>query len=292
MGFDAASGCHQPAAQLSMNSAECVQAGQLEEGLSALQAEIRKKPEDLKLRVFLFQLNCVLGRFEKALTQLQVVAGLNAESMLLAQIFRPVIACEMLRKEVFAGRRTPVIFGEPMEWIGSIVQANSLIAQGQFKAAAELRAKAFEAAPASEGTINGEACQWIADADSRLGPVLEVILEGRYYWIPFCRIHKIETDKPEDLRDLVWLRARFSWTNGGTALGHIPTRYPGTEEQSDGPLRLARKTEWQQHDGETFLGLGQRVLATDGNEYPLLECRSIELTLQPQQDQAKIAAHV
>jgi type VI secretion system protein ImpE len=274
-----------------MNSAEFVQAGRLEEGLSALQAEIRKKPEDQKLRVFLFQLNCVLGRLDKALTQLQVVASFNAESMLLAQIFHPIIACEMLRREVFAGGRTPVIFGEPAEWIGLIVQANNLIAQGEFKAAAELREKAFEAAPASEGAINGEAFQWIADADSRLGPVLEAVVEGKYYWIPFCRIHKIETDKPEDLRDLVWLRARFAWTNGGTALGHIPTRYPGTEEQSDGPMRLARKTEWQQRDGETFLGLGQRVLATDGNEYPLLECRTIELTLQPQQEQATIPVH-
>ncbi len=275
-----------------MNSAEFVQAGQLEEGLSALQAEIRKKPEDLKLRVFLFQLNCVLGRFDKALTQLQVVAGLNAESMLLAQIFRPIIACEMLRKEVFAGKRTPVIFGEPAEWLGLLVQANSLSAQSEFKAAAELRDRAFEAAPTSEGTINGEPFQWIADADSRLGPVLEVVMEGKYFWVPFSRIHKIETDKPEDLRDLVWLRARFTWSNGGTALGHIPTRYPGTEELKDGPMRLARKTEWQQRDGETFLGLGQRVLATDGNEYPLLECRTIELTLQPQPEQAKLPVHV
>ena len=274
-----------------MNSAEFVQAGRLEEGLLALQAEIRQKPEDPKLRVFLFQFNCVLGRFDKALTQLQVVASLNAESMLLAQIFRPIIACEMLRREVFAGGRTPVIFGEPMEWIGWLVQANHLVGQGEFKAASELRAKAFEAAPASEGTINGEPFQWITDADSRLGPVLEAILEGKYYWIPFCRIHRIETDKPEDLRDLVWLRARFAWTNGGTALGHIPTRYPGTEELSDGPMRLARKTEWQQRDGETFLGLGQRVLATDGNEYPLLECRNIELTLKPQPDQEKIPVH-
>jgi len=274
-----------------MNSAEFVQAGQLEEGLSALQAEIRKKPEDQKLRIFLFQLNCVLGRLDKALTQLQVVASLNAESMLLAQIFRPVIACEMLRREVFAGGRTPVIFGEPAEWIGLIVQANNLISQGEFKAAAELRDRAFEAAPASAGTINGESFQWIADADSRLGPVLEAVVEGKYYWIPFCRIHKIETDKPEDLRDLVWLRARFAWTNGGTALGHIPTRYPGTEELSDGPMRLARKTEWQQRDGETFLGLGQRVLATDGHEYPLLECRTLELTLQPQQEEAKVPVH-
>jgi type VI secretion system protein ImpE len=260
-----------------MNSAELAQAGRLEEALSVLQNEIREKPEDSRLRIFLFQLNCVLGRLDKALTQLQVIAELNAETMLLAQIFRPVIACELLRREVFAAKRTPIIFGEPAEWVGLLMQASELAARGEFAASAELRGKAFEAAPASAGKINGEPFEWIADADSRLGPVLEVIMEGKYYWVPFCRIQKIECGKPSDMRDLVWLPAQFTWTNGGTVPGHIPARYTGTEDSTDDFLRLARKTEWQQRPGETYLGLGQRVLATDTKEYPLLECRSVEL---------------
>ena len=63
------------------------------------------------------------GKWEKALTQLNVLADMDAESMLLAQIFRPVLDCETLRTEVFAGKRTPLIFGEPEEWIGWLVQA-------------------------------------------------------------------------------------------------------------------------------------------------------------------------
>ena len=261
-----------------MNSAELVQAGRLEEGLSALQTEIRDKPEDTRLRIFLFQLDCVLGRLDKALTQLQVIANLNADTMLLAQIFRPVIACELLRREVFAGKRTPIIFGEPAEWLGLLIHANELAACGEFGAAAESRGKAFDAAPASAGKINGEPFEWIADSDSRLGPVLEAIIDGKYYWIPFCRIQKITTENPSDMRDLVWLPAQFTWTNGGTAPGHIPARYAGTEDSPDDSLRLARKTDWQQRPGETYLGLGQRVLATNANEYPLLGCRSLELT--------------
>jgi type VI secretion system protein ImpE len=260
-----------------MNSAELVQAGRLEDGLSALQAEIRSRPEDLRLRVFLFQLDCVLGRLDKALSQLQVIASLNAETMLLAQIFRPVIACELLRREVFAGKRTPLIFGEPMEWMGSLVQANSLAARGEFAAADESRARAFAAAPASSGAVNGEPFEWIADADSRLGPMLEAIIDGKYYWVPFARLRRFEMEKPSDLRDLVWMPARLTWTNGGAAPAHLPVRYPGTEESSDGPLRLGRKTEWRQPSGGTSLGLGQRVLATDAGEYPLLGCRSIEV---------------
>jgi type VI secretion system protein ImpE len=260
-----------------MNSAEFVQAGRLEEGLSALQAEIRSKPEDTRLRVFLFQLNCALGRLQKALDQLQVLASLNAETMLMAQIFRPVIACEMLRAEVFQGRRSPLIFGEPAEWVGLLLRANELVAKGEFSAAADCRARAFDAAPASSGKVNGEACEWIADADSRLGPVMELIFDGKYYWVPFCRIQKVEAAAPSDLRDLVWLPAQVTWTNGGSVFAHIPVRYPGTENSTDDSLRLSRRTDWQQKPGDTFIGSGQRVLATDANEYPLLSCRSIEL---------------
>ena len=261
-----------------MTAAELVHAGQLEAGLKALQVEIRNKPEDVRLRAFLFQLNCVLGRLDKALTQLQVIASLNAETMLLAQIFRPVITCEMLRREVFAGRRTALIFGEPAEWMGLLVQADGLVARGEFEAAAQHRNQAFEAAPASAGKIDGEPFEWIADADSRLGPMLEAFVDGKYYWIPFCRIQKIETEKPSDLRDLVWLPAQFTWTNGGATVGHIPVRYVGTEDSSDDALKLSRKTDWQSQPGATFLGLGQRILATDGNEHPILGCRRIEFT--------------
>ena len=94
---------------------------------------------------------------------------------------------------------------------------------------------------------------------------------------PLCRVRKIETEKPSDLRDLVWLPAQFTWTNGGAVPGHIPARYPGTENSPDGKLRLGRGTDWKQEDGETFIGLGQRILATDAKESPVLECRSLEL---------------
>ena len=160
-----------------MTAAELVRAGFLDEALPALQTEIRNKPEDSRLRIFLFQLNCLLGRMDKALTQLQVIASLDAESMLMAQIFRPVITCELLRREVSAGKRTPLLFGEPLDWVGLLVRANELIAQGEFLAAAELRNQAFDAAPASTGQINGEPFQWLADADSRFGPMLEAFIE-------------------------------------------------------------------------------------------------------------------
>jgi type VI secretion system protein ImpE len=260
-----------------MTAPELIRLGRLSEGLTALQGEIRKNAADPKLRVCLFQLDCVLGRWEHALNQLQVLASLNAETMLLAQIFRPIIACEVLRAEVFEGKRTPLIFGEPAEWMGWLVQSGAMVAEGRFEAAAELRNKAFEAAPATPGTTDGHAFEWIADADSRMGPMLEVILEGKYYWVPFCRVAKIVIEKPSDLRDLVWIPAHFTWTNGGAVSAHIPVRYSGTEKVEDDGLRLSRKTDWKELGPDCQVGLGQRLLATDAGEYPVLECRTIEL---------------
>ena len=260
-----------------MNAQELIKAGQLNEALAALQNEIRANAADPRLRVFLFQLQCVFGNWEKAITQLKVLADLNPETYMLARIFGPVVHCEVFRGEVFQGKRMPIVFCEPMEWMGPLLRANEHIGRGEFAAAAALREQAFDAAPATSGKLNEQAFEWIADADSRLGPVLEVILDEKYYWIPFCRIKKIVMEKPTDLRDLVWKPAVFVWANGGEASGHIPTRYPGTEASTDNQLRLARKTEWVEREGGSCLGVGQRILATDSQELPLLECQTVEL---------------
>ena len=244
--------------------------------MTVLQEAVRKNAADPRLRVFLFQILSVMGQWKRALNQLDVLAGMGSDHMMLARIFQPVVQCEVFRGEIFAGKRTPIVFGEPAPWMGWLVQANELLAQGKFGAARELRDKAFEEAPASAGKLNGKPFEWIADADIRLGPMLEAVVEGRYYWIPFCRIKLIHFEPPTDLRDLVWVPAQFIWVNGGEAAGHIPTRYPTTESAGDDLLRLARKTEWIEREEGFSMGLGQRILTTDSEEYPLLECRTVE----------------
>jgi len=269
-----------------MTAEELIRVGQLEDALAALHQEIRGKPADARLRIFLFQLLSVLGRWEKALTQLNVLRDLDADGVMLAQIFTPAVQCEMLRADVFAGRRSPLIFGEPAEWIGLMAQANQLLAQGKIEAAAELRNQAFDAAPQTAGKINDRPFEWIADADSRLGPLLEIMLDGKYYWAPFSRIKSMAVEPPGDLRNLVWIPAHFVWTNGGTSSGLIPTRYPGSEAAGDSGFSMARKTEWRELAGDTYIGLGQRQFATDEGEYPLLDIKLVEFTTAPAQESA------
>ena len=264
-----------------MEAREHLQAGRLPEALASLQEAIRKVPADPGLRIFLFELCSVLGEWEKATRQLEILAELDADGLVLSRMFQPIIQSELVRAKVFAGTDTPLIFGEPEPWMSSLVQANYLLATGQAAAARPLRDEAFAAAPASAGAIGDQPFAWLADADSRLGPMLEVFLERKYFWVPFSRIASIEMEPPESLRDILWVNAQFTWINGGAASGHIPTRYSGTESSQDHALRLSRKTEWLDRGEDLFAGLGQRMLSSDQSDHPLLEIRRIAFEHEP-----------
>jgi type VI secretion system protein ImpE len=262
-----------------MIAEERLREGHLADSLTQLQIQVRNEPAQARHRVFLFQLLSVMGIWDRALTQLNVAGELDAAALPMVQTYRDAPQCEVLRHEVFEGRRTPLIFGEPLPWLASLVDALRLEAEGDAEAAAALRAQALDQAPATSGTLNGEVFDWIADADTRLGPTLEVILNGRYFWVPFSRIRKIEIEAPSDLRDRVWMPAIFTWANDGQAFGLIPARYAGTLSQKDDALSLARKTEWIDTGADSH-PVGQRILTTDVSEYALFDIRMIELNVE------------
>lgn len=260
-----------------MIAEQSLRQGALNDTLTQLQDEVRKHPADAKRRIFLFQLYCVLGEWQKALNQLNVVREMDAETLPMAQTYQEAIQCEALRKQVFAGERTPLFFGEPEPWLALMVEALKLAARNEHDKAGDLHARALEQAPATGGRVDGVGFSWLMDADPRLGPILEAVINGRYYWIPLYHIRLIELEKPADLRDLIWLPANFTWVNGGQTVGLIPVRYPGSEQSADDAIRMARKTEWEAVTDAIQLGLGQRLLATDIDDYALLDVRKIEL---------------
>lgn len=245
--------------------------------LNHLQQAVRAKPGDPKLRVFLFQLLAVMGQWERALNQLNVAAGLDPAALAMAQMYREAVRCEVLRAQVFEGKKSPMIFGEPEQWVALLIESLLLRGQGKTGEANKLRIRALEEAAASTGTLDGEPFEWIADADSRLGPVCEAIVNGRYYWVPFSRLAKIALEPPEDLRDVVWMPAHFQFDNGGESVALIPSRYPGSETSDDGLIVLARKTVWSEAAPDTYYGSGQRLFATNRGEIPLMDIREIVL---------------
>jgi type VI secretion system protein ImpE len=219
----------------------------------------------------------VLGEWDRALNQLNVASSLDPSALAMAQIYGDAVRCEAIRDEVFAGRKSPVVFGEPDRWLALLIESRLRAGRGDHAQSEDLRLQAFEDAPASRGAINDRPFEWIADADSRLGPVLEAVINGRYYWVPFARLSRIHLDPPEDLRDVVWMLAHMQFENGGEVMALIPARYPGSHLSDDGLIVLARKTAWGEVAPEVHHGLGQRVLATDNGDVPIMEARTISV---------------
>ena len=242
----------------------------------------------------LFQLQAVRGQWEAARKQLHMVGELDPSEAVTVAGYGQLLAGMAQRERVFAGDRRPTILGEPPAWAAHQVEALRLAAAGEHEAAARLRDRAFELAPATPGQADGVAFEWLADADTRLGPVLEALVDGNYCWVPFERVRRIEVSEPSSLIDLVLTRADFTWDSGNTASGFVPTTYPAVDGSlgdgssgDGGPARiearqrLARRTDWREQPGGAWWGHGQRLFATDAADLPLLQVRTIEFAGGP-----------
>ena len=266
---------------MTADATDLLRSGDVSGALTALQDKIRKNAADPKLRIFLFQLLCVMGDWKRAIAQLKLCAELDPLAIPMAQTYREAIICEVYREKVFAGEKDPLIFGEPLPWVALMIAANRALAQGDPAAAADLRDRAFAAVPDATGSVNGERFDWIADADMRLGPLLEIIVNGRYFWMPFSAIDTLTVDPPADLRDTVWTAASLKLANGGSTVALIPTRYVGTTSTGDGSAMLARTTTWADAGGEAQIGTGQRLLATDTGDTAIMDLRSLVMDRVP-----------
>ena len=254
---------------------QALRSGQVDDALSHLKAAVRADPADPALRIFLFQLLSIQGDWDRAMQQLGVIEGLDDSAIAMVRAYQDALNCEKHRTAVFDGKLRPLVMGEPEPWIARLIEAQQTLAKGDVEQFETLNAQALEEAPATAGRLNGEPFAWLADADRRFGPVLEMVFNQHYYWVPMNRIQKLTTEEPADLRDLVWLPAEVTWTNGGQVAAMLPVRYPGISE-ADGQQRMAMHTDWTSLAEGIEIGVGQRLLATEESDFPLLQVRSIE----------------
>ncbi len=261
-----------------MDTSEALKEGRLDEALASVKDAVRKSPSDGKQRSVLFQLYCVQGNWEGAQTQLKLVGELDVESSMWVGVCEKLLACEASRRQVFEGKQPPTLFGKPPEWVGGIVEAFRLGLAGNWQAAAASQAQALEAAPATAARFNGQDVAWIADGDSRFGPLLEAYIDGRYYWIPFEHIRELNLRARTHLMDSIWAPADFEWLNEGKASGYIPVRYFGSDKNVDPLIQLGRKTEWREVAENFYCGIGHRTLVTDTADFNLAEVKSIHFS--------------
>ncbi|KWB82953.1 type VI secretion system accessory protein TagJ [Burkholderia ubonensis] len=247
----------------------------LEDRIARIESQIREQPSGPTHRWALFQFMCITGEWTRAMQQLQIWAKLEPHQTRTAQAYRDLIRAERWRAKVVAGNVCPGFVLDPPTWTQGLVDALHLAASGQIEEADRAREAALEAAPlVSTRTPKGVA-EWIADSDSRFGPVCEFITAGHYRWIPFPDLAEWHVEPPATLLDLIWAPCVLTLTDGSVVCGFMPARYPGSEGASEA-LRLGRETVWQAMGRTGIAALGQKTWATDQADFGLFELAHCE----------------
>lgn len=247
----------------------------LDTQITQLYGQIRSNPGKVEYRIHLAQLQMIVGEWQKALQQLQTAAQLDSKSAAMAQTYRALIQAEIHREQVFNGAREPHYLVDAEPWQTLLAEALVARAHQQPNAAEKFQHQAYADAPACTFMVDEDTAAWIADGDSRLGPVCELFINGIYSWIGFDKIQQISIEAPQDLRDLVWIPAIVTLMDSSRHFGFLPSRYVFSYAQGNDQLSLASLTEWQPLGENSWSGLGQKMWVTDEGEYPLLAVRNL-----------------
>jgi type VI secretion system protein ImpE len=233
-----------------MKAKELYQAGKLNEAVQALSAELRDNPSDAQRRVFLFELLCFAGEYDRADKHLNLLADQGPQAQMGAVLYMSSLHAERSRHKLFAEKNYPSVPVDESKVRG--------------------------------GTFNGAPFESIEDSDPRIGGRLELFAAGAYLWIPFEHIEKIEFQPPKRVRELLWRPAlvqtgpAFKDKELGEVL--VPVLSPFSWKNADDNVRLGRATVWETPEGGDPIPYGQKTFLIDGEDIPILEINKIEFT--------------
>ncbi len=242
-----------------MDARQLYRAGRLNEAIDAMNGEVRKKPADIVARGFLAELLAIVGNFDRADAQLEIVTNQSPEAGVGVSLIRQLLRAAKSRQEFFSEGRVPEVLADPTEEIRLRIEASLMSREGDDARAADLLAQAEEARPAAKGTIDGKAFDDMRDLDDLVGGMFEVLTStGKYYWIPMNTVQRLAPRKPERPLDLLWIPAEMNVENGPDGVVYIPSTYASHEPTEDEQLMLGRATEWVEKPGDVVRGAGLR----------------------------------
>jgi type VI secretion system protein ImpE len=265
-----------------MNAKTRFDAGDLPGAIQELNQTLRSRPTDTQARVFLFEILCFAGDYDRAGRQLDVLRTQASDpgAQLALEAYRDLLAAERMREQVFDGTSLPKFLTTPPPSVEQYAVLLAKLAKGHADVA-ERFAEAEEAMPVRAGDIDGAAFSAIRDADDRLAPVLEAFHGADYLWLPFEQITSLELRAPTKLRDLLWTSAVVELEGHPSGDVFIPALYVRSHRHPDNQVKLGRMTEWEAIGEQIVTGAGQRVLMIDGEERALLTIRNLRFTASP-----------
>ena len=256
---------------------ELLQIGRLGPAVQELTQQVKARPADLSLRVFLFELLCFEGSFDRADKQLEVIAAQSGAmtAELAVQVYRALIRAERVRQQVYDGDALPKFLLSPPAYADQYVMIVKQLRLAPKDALARLP-EAEEQYPALSGRIGDRPFSRFRDADDRIAPILEVFHGADYVWLPIEQIKRLQVSEPKSLRDLIWARVQIETYEQSVGDVFVPALYVGSHANQDDQVRLGRMTAWTALEDQLVSGAGQRVFLVDDQEVSLLELRDVE----------------
>lgn len=258
---------------------ELLQSTSLDDAMAEVENAVWQNPSALNHRMALFQILIMNGAWERALKQLYTCYRLSDSLSKIAETYGDLIRAERQREQVFSGKRAPAFLGEKPIWAEVLTQAIGYQEQKNYDLADTLRLQAFaqisDVVCTVETTSNVFEVSWITDVDSRIGPTIEIMYCGRYFWVPIEQIQELRFYPIEDLRDLVWRAIEIRLKNGEELMqGFMPARYPysylfGEDE------KLSKKTSWQMQGQTGNCGFGQKMWMSEDCDFSVNECNAL-----------------
>lgn len=259
-------------------------AGDLSGAINAAIDYVKSKPADIPARIFLFELCCFSGEWERAEKQLEVVGKQNVDSMIGTKIYQQNLKAERDRLNYFSDGQKPETMTASPAYIADMLKANELIRGGDTAAARELLDKIDDDRPAFACKVNGEEYEDFRDYNDLTSSVFEVIFKDGFIWIPFTEIVKIDFFKPKSLRDLYWIQGEIELKNGTSGEMFFPALYSGSWKNDSDETRLGRVTDWREVGDDIYVGEGTKLYAFGGEAKPLFDIESIEF-IHPEEEE-------
>lgn len=253
-------------------------AGRVNEAIDQLLRQVKANPNDVGARTFLFELSCLVGDWERAERQLDVLGHQSTKAQLGVMVYRANINAERERQRVFTEGGQPHFLREPPAYIDLHVDALRQLNNGQTAEARATLDRAEEERPAIAGKLNGQPFDDFRDYDDFVAPVVELIVKDKYVWLPLEQIKSIQITAPKQLRDMIWASARIQALDGTVGEVYMPTLYSGTSGAENDQVRLGRMTQWKQFSDDLYMAQGLRLFLIDGEDKTVFEASQVDFS--------------
>ncbi len=260
-----------------MEALELFRAGGLQEAIEACIRNVKQQPAKPDHRDLLSQLLCFTGDWQRADKHLETLGLQFPERAENVALIRQLIRAAEARQQLYQAGRLPEFVEQPPDYLQYYLKASICLREGQTGDAAELLLQAEQTRPRVSGRCNQTAFHDMRDADDLCAGFLEAFTAtGKYYWLPFDRIHRVMLYPIETPLDVLWRRSQIAVQDGPNGIVYLPQLYIDSTLSADESLCVGRGTEWLGAEGEPIRGIGHRVLWFDDGLVPMVDIHSIE----------------